>query len=131
MVPKILSVTLVFLLFTGGTVNFAAARSTEEKSARRAAKVKEGIIKLGVGKAARVKVKLNNKTKLEGYISASDETGFTVTSEENGVATPVEFPQVKSVKGNNLSTGAKIAIGVGIAAAVIFAIYFYVVVYDD
>jgi hypothetical protein len=32
----------------------------------------------------------------------------------------VAYPQVKSVQGNNLSTGAKIAIGVGFAAAIIF-----------
>jgi hypothetical protein len=47
------------------------------------------------------------------------------------MATQVAYPQVKSVKGNNLSTGAKIAIGVGIAAAVIVLIFWKVVVDDD
>ena len=37
----------------------------------------------------------------------------------------IAYPQVKSVKGNNLSTGAKIAIGVGIVAAIIFIILWY------
>ena len=131
MIPKILSFVLVFLLFTGTGVEFAAAKENANKSARLAAKVRAGIAKLGVGKDARVKIKLKNETKVAGYISAADETGFTVTNTETGVQTLIEYPQVKNVKGNNLSTGAKIAIGIGIAAAVIFAIFFYVVVYDD
>ena len=53
-----------------------------------------------------------------------DEERFTVT-DKTGAATSVAYPQVKSVQGNNLSTGAKIAIGVGIAAALIFAILWY------
>lgn len=122
---------LVLLLFTGTCVEFAAAKGSENKPARLAAKVKAGIAQLGVGKDARVKVKLKNKTKLEGYVSASDETGFAVTNAETGAITRVEYAQVKNIKGNNLSTGAKIAIAAGIAAAVIFAIYFYVAVYDD
>jgi hypothetical protein len=41
------------------------------------------------------------------------------------VATTVAYPQVKSVQGNNLSTGTKIAIGAGVAAAVIFIILWF------
>ena len=41
------------------------------------------------------------------------------------MATTIDYPQVKSVKGNNLSIGAKIAIGVGIAAALVFIILWY------
>lgn len=83
------------------------------------------------GEAARVKVKLRDKTKLEGCVSASDGEGFTVVNPKTGAATPVAYAQVKSVKGNNLSTKAKIAIGVGIAAAVISLIWFKVVVDED
>lgn len=38
---------------------------------------------------------------------------------KTGAATTVPYPQVKQVKGNNLSTGTKIAIGLGIVAGVI------------
>jgi hypothetical protein len=68
---------------------------------------------------------------LEGYISAADGEGFIVTNLKTGTATQVAYPQVKSVKGNNLSTGAKIAIGAGIAAAVIFIILWKVIVDED
>jgi hypothetical protein len=68
---------------------------------------------------------LRDKTKVAGYISAADSDGFTVIDSKTGMATTIAYPQVKSVQGNNLSTGAKIAIGAGIAAAIIFIILWY------
>jgi len=131
MFKKLFSLALVALLINLAGMRLAYADSKEEKQARFAEKVKASVLKLGTGEAARVKVRLRDKTKLEGYISAADEEGFIVMNPKTGMATPVAYPQVKSVKGNNLSTGAKIAIGVGIAAAVIFIILWKVVVDDD
>ena len=124
MLKKLISVSLVALLLNLACMAPAYAASREEKQARFALKVKESVLKFGTGQSARVKVKLHDKTKLQGYISAADAEHFTVT-DANGMATTVTYPQVKSVQGNNLSTGAKIAIGVGIAAAVIFIILWY------
>jgi hypothetical protein len=131
MYKKLFSLVLIALLINLAGVRLAYADSKEEKQARFTEKVKANVLKLGTGEAARVKVKLQDKTKLEGYISAANGEGFIVTNPKTGVATQVAYPQVKSVKGNNLSTGAKIAIGVGIAAAVIFIILWKVVVDDD
>jgi len=128
---KLFSLALVALLINLAGMRLAYADSKEEKQVRFAEKVKASVLKLGTGEAARVKVKLRDKTKLEGYISAADGEGFIVTNPKTGMATQVAYPQVKSVKGNNLSTGAKIAIGVGIAAAVILLILWKVVVDDD
>ena len=131
MFKKLLSLSLIALLTNSAGMPPAYASSKEEKHARFADKVKVSVLKLGSGEAARVKVKLRDKTKLEGYISAADAEGFIVTNSKTGMATQVSYPQVKSVKGNNLSTGAKIAIGVGIAAAVIFIILWKVIVDED
>lgn len=131
MFKKLFSLALVALLINVAGMRLAYADSKEEKEARFAEKVKASVLKLGTGEAARVKVKLRDQTKLEGYISVSDGEGFTVINPKTGMATSVAYPQVKSVKGNNLSTGAKIAIGAGIAAAVIFIILWKVVVDDD
>ncbi len=131
MFKKLLSLLLVALLINLAWVKPAYADSKEEKQARFAEKVKVNVLKLGTGEAARVKVKLRDKTKLEGYISAADGEGFTVTNPKTGTSTPVAYPQVKSVKGNNLSTGAKIAIAAGVAAAVILLILWKVVVDED
>ena len=122
---KLLSLLLAALLINLAAMTPAYAASKEEKHARFAEKVKASVLKFGTGEAARVKVKLRDKTKLEGYISAADGEGFTVTNSKTGMATTVAYPQVKSVKGHNLSTGAKIAIGVGIAAAIIFIILWF------
>lgn len=125
MFKKLFSLALVVLLINLAGMRLAYADSKEEKQARFAEKVRTSVLKLGTGEAARVKVKLQDKTKLEGYISDADGEGFIVTNPKTGMVTKVAYPQVKSVKGNNLSTGAKIAIGVGIAAAVIFIILWY------
>ena len=131
MLKKLFSLALVALLINLAGVRLAYADSKEEKQARFAEKVKASVLKLGTGEETRVKVTLRDRTKLEGYISTADGERFVVTNLKTGTVTTVAYPQVKSVKGNNLSTGAKIAIGVGIAAAVILIIFWKVVVDDD
>jgi len=125
MFGKLISLLLVAVIVNLAGVRLAYANSKDEKHARFAEKIKANVLKLGTGESTRVKVKLRDKTKLEGYISDADEETFTVTNRTTGVATTVAYPQVKSVQGNNLSTGAKIAIGVGIAATIIFIILWF------
>ena len=125
MFRKLVTVLLVALVINVTGVRLVYAESKEEKQARFAEKIKANVLKLGTGESTRVKVKLRDKAKLEGYISDSSEETFTVTNRKTGVATTVAYQDVKSVQGNNLSTGAKIAIGVGIAAAIIFIILWY------
>jgi len=122
MSKRLIALALVGLLINLAAVRTAFATSKGEEQARFAGKVKANVLKLGTGEKARVKVQLRDKTRLEGYISASDEDGFTVTNSKTGAATQVAYPQVKSVKGNNLSTGAKIGIGVGVAFVVLVLI---------
>ena len=124
MFKKLLALSLVTLLINL-TALPAYAASKEEKEARFAEKVKANVMKVGTGEAARVKIKLRDKTKVAGYIKTADDEGFTVVDSKTGIATTIAYPQVKSVQGHNLSTGAKIAIGVGIAAAIIFIILWY------
>lgn len=122
MYKKILSLTLVFALVNVCALT-VAAKTPEEKRAERAAKVKRAVSKLGAGEKSFVRLKLSDGTKLEGRLSAVGDESFTVTNIRTGAATIVAYPQVVQAKGNNLSTGAKIAIGVGIAAAVILILY--------
>lgn len=125
MFKKLLSLSLVALLINLTAMTPVYAASKEEKEARFVEKVKANVYKLGTGEAARVKIKLRDKTKVKGYISAADDEGFIVMDSKTGTATSIAYAQVKSVQGHNLSTGAKIAIGVGIAAAIIFIILWY------
>ena len=125
MFKKVVTILLVTLVINLTGVRLAYADSKEEKQARFAEKIKANVLKLGTGESTRVKVKLRDNAKLEGYISEASAETFTVTDRKTGVATTVGYPQVKSVQGNNLSTGAKIAIGVGIAAGIIFIILWF------
>ena len=90
--------------------------------AKQTAKVRTNVLKLGTGPDARVKVTLRDKSKVEGYVSSSHDTGFVVMSSSSNEPVSVPYSQVKQVKGNNLHTGVKIAIGVGIAIALMLLI---------
>jgi hypothetical protein len=100
-----------------------AASPAADKEARLAQKVKAGILKLGVGPETRVDVKLKDKTRLTGYVSEINDSSFAVTDLKNGETRTVAYPNVVQVKGNNLSTGAKIAITVAVIAAVAIVLY--------
>jgi hypothetical protein len=100
---------LVFNLFLSG-VAFAASK--EEKAAKLAVKVKTSIEKLGSGKDAKVEIKLYDKTKLKGYIDQIEESSFSVTDSTSGLRTEVPYRNVKQIKGNNLTTGGIILIGI-------------------
>ena len=122
MLRNIVSLTLALLLAHAGAVA-VSAKTDAERDAARAEKVRRGVLKLGTGEGSLVKVRLRDGARLEGYVSAADEASFTVTDRKTGAATVVPYPQVGKVRGNNLSTGAKIAIGIGIAALVVAILY--------
>ncbi|HEY9284933.1 MAG TPA: hypothetical protein VIP46_15860 [Pyrinomonadaceae bacterium] len=129
MFKKICSVVLAALLLQAAAVP-AFAKSDAEKAASRAEKVRTQLTKLGTGKDALVRLELRDKTKLEGYISEAGAESFVVT-DSAGRATTVAYPQVKRAQGNNLSTGAKIAIGVGIGAAIVVIVLLAYLADDD
>lgn len=120
MSKKLLSLLLVALVVDGNSLRVPASSSSErDKQEKFAAKVKDGVKKLGVGADARVTVRLRDKRKLAGYVSGTGEESFTITDSKSGEATTVAYAQVAQVKGHNLSSGAKIAIGVAIIAAIL------------
>ncbi|MGH9968762.1 MAG: hypothetical protein ACREBG_13165 [Pyrinomonadaceae bacterium] len=119
MFKTVLSLVLVTLLITCVAAQTAYADSKAEKQIRFTEKVKLGIAKLGTGEQARIELKLRDKTKLKGYVREVGEEDFVVADAKTGANTRVAYAQVQTVKGNNLSTGAKIAIGLGILAAIL------------
>lgn len=120
---------LLFTLVTQASLSTLAFDGTsEEKIRKHSAKVQAAITKLGVGEMARAEVKLRDKTKLKGFIRSADGNEFVLVNPQTGIATTIEYSAVKQVKGNNLSTGAKILIGLGIAAGVLL---FITLIFDD
>jgi hypothetical protein len=129
MLKKICSVALVALLLQAAAAP-ALAKSAAEKESKRAEAIRAKLSKLGTGQDARVRVELRDKTRLEGYIGEAGPESFVVVNKA-GVATTVAYPQVAKAKGNNLSTGAKVAIGVGIGAGVTLLILWLIATSDD
>ena len=114
LLATLLALLLVNLISQGTT--YAAPVSGKETVTER---VKESILKLGTGPDARVEVKLRDKTKLNGYVFEAGDESFVIVEGKDQIATTVVYSQVKQVKGNNLSTGAKIAIGFGIGIVIL------------
>jgi len=124
-----LAASLLFPLFA---VPSAFAKTKEEKQAALAAKVKAGVTKLGAGKDATISVKLRNQTKLKGYVSRIEEEAFVIADARTGAETRVAYGDVTQAKGNNLSTGAIIAISVGAAVgATLLILYLLARAYSD
>jgi hypothetical protein len=111
---------LSFTLILG--VNVADARTKAEERARFANKVKLNIARLGTGNQALVAIKLRDRSKVSGYISEAGSESFTVVHPKFGTTSTVSYVDVAQVKGHNLSTGAKIAIGIAIGAGAVLVI---------
>lgn len=115
MLKKQLSLLLIAAMFSlGADLAFAQDRFADSETQRVAA-VKSEILKLGTGPDARIKLKLRDNTKVEGYVSETNADTFTVVNLKSGMPTVVAYPQVGTAKGNNLSDGARTAIFIGIA----------------
>ena len=108
MFKKCLSLLLAFLLLHV-SVGPVFAKSKAEKKTQFATKVKANILKLGMGETALMKLKLRDKTKLEGYISEAGAESFVVTDAKDGVATTVAYTQVVSIVTVPESSGAVMA----------------------
>jgi hypothetical protein len=112
-----LMIALLLNLTVGAQI--VSAKTDSEKEAQKAEKIKAGINRLGLGRDALAEVRRRDGMTLRGYISKADSNSFVVTDVRTGASTVVPYSSVTQIRGNNLSTGAKIAIGAGIAATAI------------
>lgn len=86
-----------------------------------AEKARMDVARLGVGKEARVEVKLRDNTKLKGYVSEVGRDTFTVTDSKTGASRTLAYEDVSQVsrRGNGLSTRTKALIGAAVATGVV------------
>jgi hypothetical protein len=117
---KLLSLLLSVLIVHAFSYAPLAAETPKEKAkkAQLVSAVKAGVASLGTGSKSRVRVVLTDKTKYHGYITEIAEEHFVVADAKTGTTAPITYREVAGIKGNNFSTGAKIGIGIAIAAAV-------------
>ena len=118
MYKKILSVILSCLLINVAA-SVAYAGSQDDKQARRIEKVKENVLKLGVGSESRVEVTLHDGRNFKGTIREITEDNFLVLEEKTNRAITIAYADVAKLKGKNGLTAAKVGINVAKGAAIV------------
>jgi hypothetical protein len=117
MTGKYITLILAFLLAAPPAPPRQALGSARDgRGAASAAEVKSAVLKLGAD--AGVSVRLRDGHRIEGFVSAATGEDFTVTDRRTGAALTVGYPDVAPIKGRGLSTGAKVAGGVGVGAGI-------------
>ncbi len=113
---------LVTAILMAATVCFPAlTRAQTAPDVQETAKSRAAVRKLGVGRYARVEVKLRDKTKLKGYNSAAEQDSFTLTDSKTGNTQNVSYAEVDHVKKHHGGVSARswIIIGAVATAAII------------
>jgi len=122
MLRKWFSLVLIIVIFgTAGSATIVAKGKTEAKP-EKIEKIRRKVFARGTGVRARAGVKLNDGTKLKGYISEANADGFTLirTDAQPGAAVQIGYQDVDEFKahGKGLSTTSKVLIGTGIGVGV-------------
>jgi hypothetical protein len=130
MMSKSLSlISLAAFLFLFSTLPAPAQTSQTERD-QKAAKVKEKVLKIGSGNDTKIQVKLYSGATYQGSLTRANDADFDIT-DKAGVVHTVKYPDVKEIGGKNLSTGAKIAIGMGIGAGIVLVILAAIIMSND
>ncbi len=106
MLSRHLALALALSLMCAAGAAPASAQSARRADARLAEEVKQSIPRLGLGREARVMVKLRGGAKLAGYVNQVGADSFTLIDGRTGAATAVPYTQVQRISGGNRSTGA-------------------------
>ena len=124
MLRKTFVIIVSGILLVSTAFGLKTAQAQTGKDAQLTAETRAKVQKLGLGRDARVEVKLRDSAKLKGYISQAGQDSFTVTNSKTGAAQTVNYADVTQVKkpGSGLSTKGWIIIGAAAVAAVVVAI---------
>ena len=110
------------IAFIAGVGTALAAQQTG-KDSERAVQVKIKVIKLGVGEKARATVRMNDGTKIKGYISQAGENDFVIRDLKTDAPSNLFYKDVAKVESNRRSSlGKTFAIAGGITAGAVVAV---------
>lgn len=124
MLLKFISLVLISVLATSFSI---PAQAQEQPPAQTINEMKQVVQKaLDKDKSVKVKLKerLSGKTKLTGRISEVSDAGFVLTDEKTKATTKLTYDGLKEIKLKGLSTGVKIALGVGVPAAIVLGVLY-------
>ena len=110
---------ILFLLLVGA--NGSVAAQSEREGGRRALEIRDQVQKIGTGVKRRVRVKLHDGRKLEGYIGQIGEEHFYVvrTDGEKGTAAVVAFDAVQSLEKRDSITWRDVVYRTGMGAGAV------------
>lgn len=114
MFKKIISLMLVALLIQTTSFVLPGTAFGRENNSSLGAEIKDRVMSYGTG--TNVKVKLISEKKLSGVIKEIKSEYFILDDAKLHRSSEIYYSEVKKVKQNHLSTGAKIGIGLGVAA---------------
>ena len=119
MLRRYLSILLAVLLISNSGTLLVFAQSGDN-----AAKVKAAVAKRGTNEKKRVRVKMQNGTKIKGYITQIGDESFTLALSKTKQPVVIAYRDVSKIESGGLSGGARIGIIVGAAAgAAVFFLY--------
>jgi len=124
MLRKSISLVLISILATLFSV---PAQAQEQPLAQTINEMKQVVQKaLDKDKPVKVKLKekLSGKTKLTGRVSEVSDAGFVLIDEKTRATTKLTYDGLKEVRPKGLSTGVKIALGVGVPAAIMLGVLY-------
>lgn len=94
----LLGMILNSVFYTSSAQGASLSKSTKDE--KMVVKLKDGLNKIGVGEDSKVKVKLNNGTKVSGYLSEINNHDFVVVTPNNNTAR-IHYDNVKSARGKS------------------------------
>lgn len=118
-------IAVVFIcLFLCGCLAPVAFAIRPVVPSKRTEKVRAAIARLGTGQQTRVAVRLLNGAHVKGYISSASNETFTISDVTSGLQQEVRYSDVVQMRGQNLTSNQKIAIGTAIILAFLLALAF-------
>lgn len=114
----------VLAVFLAATIGFHPVWAQTMKELQATEKARASVLKLGVGQTARVEIKLQDQTKIRGYVSEAGQDTFTVIDQKTGTSQKLSYADVAEVKkpGGGPSTRTWMILGGVAAAAVVVGI---------
>lgn len=113
----------ILFLLLGASSSLMAQTQGEREGGRRAIQVRAKVQKIGTNVKTRVRVKLHNGRKLEGYIGQIGEDHFYVvrTDSERGSASVVAFDDVRSLERRGDITWREVVYRTGMGAGAVLS----------
>jgi hypothetical protein len=120
MLKKLLSLILIGFLVFAANLQSLFGQTDAALERNRVERIKTDVYRLEDAGKTKVVVRLRSGAKVKGYITRTGEDSFDVTNYKSNQTVPVVYRDVAQVKPQgDSSKGAKIALGIAGAAAIV------------